>query len=84
MSKDMTWEELVNKAKDSKFLKVWSNENKYICISQRGNHFIKFYKNGDICIDCEEEEERLIAEFIRPNQMYQIMEILRWVKKSQK
>lgn len=73
-----TWEELINKIKSSDNFEVWNNSDTYICISQRGNHYIKFCKNGDISIIFDyDEDELLIAEYRTPAQMYQIIEALR-------
>ena len=75
----MNWEELKEKAKSFGVLKVLDVSEKYISVSQRANHYIKFYKNGDVCVvyDDEFELELLIAEKVEPEQMWQIMEALK-------
>ena len=74
----MTWEELKEKVKSSSVLEVWNDCEDYICVSQRANHYIKFCKNGDVCIIFDyDEDELLIAECLNPDQMYAIMESLK-------
>ena len=76
----MTWEELKEKTKSSGVLEVRSAFKTNIYVSQRANHSIKFYKNGDVCAiydDGCDELEVLIAEKLTPSQMWQIMEALK-------
>ena len=46
----MTWEELKEKAKELNNIEVMTDYDKYILISQQGNHYIKFSENGDISV----------------------------------
>lgn len=75
----MTWDELKEKAKSSGVIEVHNYFETNIYVSQRANHCIKFYKNGDVCAiyddDCD-EVEILIAEKLTPDQMHAIMEAL--------
>ena len=70
----MTWEELKEKAKKLNNVEVITDHDKYILISQQGNHYIKFSENGDISIVFDwDVDDVLIVEYRTFDQMYQIM-----------
>lgn len=72
----MTWEELVEKAKEMGYVVtcngycLMSNDNKIY------NHTMHYYKDGVISSE-HFEKQCFVADHRTPEQMYQIMEALR-------
>lgn len=76
MSKDMTWKELCEKAKEMGMLIVGANSILKEHIWVRDN--LCFYEGGNIVFDDTDVESRYIVASDRTyEQMYQIMEALR-------
>lgn len=76
--KEMTWEELKEKVNELKNIEVMADYDTYILISQQGNYYIKFSKNGEISVVYDwDVDDLLIAENRTPDQMYAIMEALK-------
>ena len=74
----MTWEELKEKVNELKNIEVMAYYDTYILISQQGNYYIKFSKNGEISVVYNwDVDDLLIAENRTPDQMYAIMEALK-------
>lgn len=82
MSKDMTWEELCEKAKE---MGCSVYKDKDICMKtpysiHRETRFLYFYKNGSVKASYTEDDcvsVLLLSENRTPNQMLMIMEALR-------
>lgn len=71
----MTWDDLLTYMEEHYDPNVWDDSPKYVCISSEGNHWVKFYKNGDVCVDDGwNEEDITIAEHRSYEQMIKIIE----------
>lgn len=71
----MTWEEFLSYIENHYDRIFWVDTDEYICISSEGNYFVRFYKNGDICVvDDMSEYEMTIAENKTYEQMIKIIE----------
>ena len=71
----MTWEDFLSYIERHYDLNSWDDSPKYVCISSEGNHWVKFYKNGDIAVsDNMNEYDITIAEHRTYEQMIKIIE----------
>lgn len=71
----MTWDDLLTYIEEHYDPNVWDDSPKCVCISSEGNHWVKFYKNGDVCVDDGwNEEDITIAEHRTYEQMLKIIE----------
>ena len=74
----MTWEELKEKVNELKNIEVMADYDTCVLISQQGNYYIKFSKNGEISVVYDwDVNDLIIADNRTPDQMYAIMEALK-------
>lgn len=65
--------QVINKIKNNQDI-TFDVFERFVIISQYGNYYIRFYKNGDICIDNDIDDELCIAENRTYEQMLMIIE----------
>jgi len=76
-NKPIEWDDFLTYMERHYKPSVWNSTYNYVCVSSKGNHYVKFYKNGEIHVDDGwSNEDITIAEHRTYEQMLSIVKEL--------